>query len=62
MTLSVKYSKDKYDWLDEMLRSALHAEDVGPDFDAWKKKHPRAIEGVNSNDAATERRSKDPEN
>ena len=57
----MKYPKDRYDWLDEMLRKVLHVTDVGPDFETWKKEHPRVTEALASKAAATKRQITDQE-
>ncbi|UCD51924.1 MAG: FecR domain-containing protein [Phycisphaerales bacterium] len=31
-------------WLDEALDGALHSDDTQPDFEAWKARHPEAVE------------------
>ncbi len=57
----MKYSKDQYDWLDEMLRKVLHVTDVAPDFEAWRREHAQAVDALNANATATERPSEDQE-
>ena len=57
----MKYSKEQHDWLDEVLREALHATDVGPDFETWKKAHRRAIEALRSIDPAVSDEPEDQE-
>jgi len=57
----MKHSKNKYDWVDAMLRKALHVTTVGPDFEKWKREHPQAVEALNSNATATEHQIEDQE-
>ena len=57
----MKYSKDKYDWLDDMLSKALHATNIGPDFEQWKAEHPQVVEALNSIDAEANRQLEDQE-
>ena len=57
----MKYSKDQYDWLDEMLNKALHATNVGPDFETWKREHPRAVEALRSIDTEANHEPEDQE-
>ena len=58
----MKYSKDTHDWLDEMLSEVLHATNVGPDFETWKREHPQAVKALHLTEAATEDPREDQEN
>jgi len=57
----MKYPASKPDWLDEILRRALHAVNAGPDFEKWKREHPEVVERLISTNSTMDDQPADPE-